>query len=449
MRALLPNDGVYALRYAAFPPAYYLVLVSVVGMSSLIPSSGASSNDAEIPRIVEELDPRVLLPLLQMGTLVVIHMDREGREYATGIVHIKAPPKVVWDTVVDYAAYGRYVPNIGEVKVLPSSTARIWKVRYLLKFKVLNLFSLNTTYVLEQHMNPMNEIWGIVSPKDRGDFSDVRFREYFIDDGSGNTIFVYTAYADLASFGYLAKVVYNSFPELVTPTLVSVGTLYPEAVKERIEGIKLNVNPITVSGVESVVLPGSMTQVAGPLLATLSPSYRVVLFHNPSKGGTRCVTGLTRISASADAVTSIIKGYESYPAFIPFITRARVVSGDANHYSVAYTLSFKVIFPLEIDYTLDYDATSGHAICWQLNKKHKHDINGEWGKIELVEVDHGSTAFTYTSYSNLASSGFFLRMMLKHIEGFDMGLRVALTDMLVAAYKKAAEGRMRYPGQTP
>jgi len=421
----------------------FLVLLLLLDITMVPPvahAPGFSRGDSIpfVPRIMDQIDPRELLPLLRAGTLVLIHRAEEGVEFATGIVLIEAPLEDVWNTVVDYPSYGHYVPNIGQVQVVQKPAADIWHVKYQLRFKVLNMFSLSVGYLLEQHYIPTSEIWGIVPPGQESDLSDVRFREYFIDDGSGNTIFVYTAYADLRSYGYLAKVVYDAFPELATPTLVSVGTLFPEAVKERIERIRLNTRPERVR-CDSVALPESLGGVSKDVLAAIPPHYRMILFHNPSPGGVRFATGLARIDADIGTVSSLVKGYDAYPQFIPFIKSAMMTQRGGNRFSVKYTLTFRVIFPLDIDYTLDYIAPSENVLCWQLDKKEKHDIDGEWGRIELIPAGHASTLIAYTSYSHLASGGFFMKLLLKHIEGFDMGLRVAATDMVVSGYKRAAE----------
>ncbi len=407
-------------------------------ITNLLQEGLFASDDDSIPRIIEEINPGDLLPLLKMGTIVLIHKNHEGIEFATGILHIKAPVEDVWNTVIDYPSYSEYVPNIGEVNIVDKISDKKWKVKYLLKFKVLNLFSMNVTYMLEQHYKPMREIWGIVSSEDETDFSDVRFREYFIDDGDGNTIFVYTAYADLKSFGYLAKILYKSFPELVTPTLVSVGTLYPEAVKERIEKIKLNFNPLEVK-YNSVTMPESFAQISAEYLKKIPQNYRIIIFHNPAPGGVRFATGLIRVSTDADTLSRLLQSYERYPDFISFVKNTKIMNRNGTNFSVKYNLSFRVIFPLDIEYTLDYVKLSPYNTCWELNQKEKHDINGEWGRMEVIPVDHESSLLAYTSYSHLASSGFFMKLLLKHIEGFDMGLRVAMTDMVVSAYKRAAE----------
>lgn len=416
------------------------VLIFHILISPLLQTLSASELDDSIPRIVEEINPRDLLPLLKMGTVVLIHKNPEGIEFATGILHINAPIKDVWNTVIDYPSYGEYVPNIGEVKIFEKVTEEKWMVKYLLKFKVLSLFSMNVNYMLEQHYKPMSEIWGIVSSTQKSDFSDVRFREYFIDDGSGNTIFVYTSYADLASFGYLAKILYKSFPELVTPSMVSVATLYPEAVKERIEGIKLNFNPVEVK-LNDVELPEPFSKVSYEYLKKIPQNYRIIIFHNPAPGGVRFATGVVRVNTGADTLLSLLSNFEKYPEFISFVKSTKVINFNEDNFSVKYNLSFRVIFPLDIDYTLDYQNSSPDSICWKLNKQEKHDINDELGRIEIIPLNHSSSLFVYTSYSNLVSSGFFMKLLLKHIEGFDMGLRVAMTDMLVSAYKKAGENK--------
>ncbi len=415
------------------------LIILIFNFITNLPQGGLfASEDDSIPRIIEEINPKDLLPLLKMGTVVLIHKNSEGIEFATGILHIKAPIKDVWTTVIDYPSYSEYVPNVGSVDIVEKINDEKWNVKYLLKFKVLNLFSVNVNYMLEQHYKPMREIWGIVSSKENSDFSDVRFREYFIDDGNGNTIFVYTAYADLRSFGYLAKILYKSFPELVTPTLVSVGTLYPEAVKERIEKIKLNFNPLEVK-YDSVTLPESFAEISAEYFKKIPQNYRIIIFHNPAPGGMRFASGLIRVNTDAETLSKLLNSYERYPEFISFVKNTKIMNRNENHLSVKYKLSFRVIFPLDIDYTLNYTTLSDYNTYWELNQQEKHDIHGEWGRMEIIPVNHETSLLAYTSYSHLASTGFFMKLLLKHIEGFDMGLRVAMTDMVVSAYKRAAE----------
>jgi len=413
-------------------------VIIVIFLATLPLTLHAGLRDDSIPKITEEINVRELLPLLKMGTLVLIHKNEEGIEFATGILHIKAPVKKVWETVIDYEAYKEYVPNMESVSVVEKTTDTTWKVQYNLKFRVTSFFNTRITYYLQQHYKPYSEIWGVVSDSSKNVFSDVRFREYFIDDGNGNTIFVYTAYADLKSFGYLARIIYDAFPELVTPTLVSVGTIYPEATKERIEGVRLNYNPLEVR-TDSIVIPDSLTGIPEEYVKKIPPKYRFILFHNPLPGGVRFATGIVYVNTSADTLYRILSDFEHYPEFISFVKKTRVLNNNGNNFSVRYNLSFRVIIPVDIDYTLNYNHINPYSILWQLNEDEEHDISGEWGRMEVIPVNDNSSILIYSSYSNLASGGFFMKLLMKNITGYDMGLRVATTDMLLAAYKKASE----------
>lgn len=411
-----------------------IVLFFVTGMVYGDPDSDS------IPRIVEEINVKDLLPLLKLGTVVLIHKDQKGTEFATGIVLIKAPLKKVWDTLLDYDRYNEFVPNVKQCRVLERKAEDNLLIEYALKFSVVGLFDVGINYYLDQYYKKYSEIWGIITEKKKSDFKDVRFREYLIDAGEDNTIFVYTAYADLRSSGFLARIIYDAFPELITPTLVSVGTIFPEAVKERIEGVKLNYNPVEVK-IDSVNLPQAISNNTELFknFAKIPPTYRTVLFHNPMSGGVRFASGITHVETEADQLKKVIMNFENYANFISFIKETHLLNKNNNLFSVKYKLLFKVIVPMRINYTLDYEQSAPFLLDWKLNKKEEHDISGEWGRIEIIPLNHTSSILVYTSFSHLVSTGFFTKMMLKHINGFDMGLRVATTDMVMNAYKRAAE----------
>lgn len=381
---------------------------------------------------LEGLDVKSLIGILERGSIILIHEEPGKPKFISGIVLIDTPFEKVWGVVTDYGRYHEFVPNAKKLTVLkrfPESSTQI--TEYYLGFKALGFFSVKVIYTLEQHLHKKERIiWGVPAAMGKQVFKEVLYREMYFPVGQ-KTVMIYTAYADLASFGLLAKLVYKWFPELQTPTLVAVSTLFPEAVKERLEGRKVIIEPKEVVP-GKVEVPPRMEDIS-PLLPLLKRFGKVIISYYPDENKIRFFSGLFFTQAPKDTARRVVTNFEQYPEFFKMVKKAKAREVQ-NGYSVDLKIAYKVIFPITIKETLNYTWTDDRSrLYFELDKNKKHDIEGEWGAWDFWPVD-GGTVVSYTSFSDLRSSSFFFRILMDNIEGFGMGMRVATMCVVTEAF---------------
>lgn len=364
---------------------------------------------------------RTLESVLQVGTVVITH-----EKFITGIVMIDAPFDKVWNVVTDYESYGDFVPNVKQLKILRREGNKE-VVEYKLKFAVLGFFGFTVVYTLE-HTYKNGIVVGLPSKEGKQVFKEVCFKKIMIPTGS-RTILVYTAYADLSSFGVLAKLIFKWFPELERPALAAVTTLFPESLKERIEGRKIITKP---KRFEQVDVP--RIDDITPLLPLMRKADNVMISFYPDKNNIRFFAGYTLTTSPIGKVKKFITDFKNYPRFlgiVKHISSKQIPDG----YEVDVVLKYKIALPIELRYSLKYKWLSDNRLYFELNENKKHDIAGKWGAWDFWTTPYG-TVISYVSFTNLRLSNFFLKLLMDKIEGFDVGLEVGLTGTLMNSFKE-------------
>ena len=110
--------------------------VSIILMSIFMltfPTLSGAENGEEIPRIRDKIDVLSLVPILEKGSIVLIHPPEEDGavQYVTGIVLIDKPFEYVWQDMVDYNKYAGIVPNAEEIKVIDDTNPLVPIVEYV------------------------------------------------------------------------------------------------------------------------------------------------------------------------------------------------------------------------------------------------------------------------------------------------------------------------------
>ena len=411
-------------------PLVVLVIVMIA-----VPSPGRQE---EVPDISTGIDFDALKPILEQGTVVLIHKVPAGeRQFCTGIAMMNETHRKVWDTVVDFDQYGQFVPNAKGVWVVdePAPDTRI--VAYHVKFNLLGPLGVNIIYTLEQHFDPFRSIWGFPAKEGEGVFRDVRYHETFIPVDDGHTIFTYTTYADLKSFSRLGKLFLNAFPEMETPAMIAVDTLFPESLKEKIDGSRL------IAGIEK----GNLEKVEVPSfegfdLERLRPvleNYRFVVTHYPDDAGLRFISSLCVIDRPAEEVYRTIGDFDRYPEFMPFVLKAKRTDLDDERWAVDYETKIEMIVDIDLDYRMLYREVGPYEFSWEIDPSHPHDVSGDWGRIKVIPLGEDASIFLSTQYVDLGSGSFVLRALANRIIAFDLGMRVALGEVNMSMFKKRVE----------
>lgn len=390
------------------------------------------------PEIRGTFDPKEIAPLLEKTSIVILHEQPGKPTYITGILLIHAGFEKVWSTVTDYAHYHEFVPNVIHVKVLekrPEEGSQ--DSEYKTGFKA-GPIELGIVWTLEQHLlKDEHMIWGLPAKKGEQAFTEVNYREIYFPVDEHRTIMTYTTYANLSSFGALAKLAFKAFPEMETPTLVSVGTLFPESVKERVEGIKILVEPKDINR-EKVVVPPQIKDSAA-LEGLLRQFKKVVLSWYPDENGIRFFSSLALVDAPPETCRKVVTDFPRYPKVFKVIEHVRKIRGDENAFTIEFKAKYKIIFPLTFEYSLDYKWNEPRTrLLYELNTLRDHNIEGEWGAWDFYPMD-GKTLLSYTAFSDLRSGGFFLKVMMDNIAGFGNGLRVGMVSILMQAFSSAID----------
>ncbi|MCA9770984.1 MAG: SRPBCC family protein [Myxococcales bacterium] len=390
-----------------------------------------AEGECPVPDVAASLDVPGLLPLLEQGTVVLIHPKGPGEaQFLTGVVLVDAPPEKVWEVATDYAFYGGFVPNVHAVtpqrEVGPG--ARVY--RYELTFNVLWPLKFSTRYDLLQTFDAPRSICGVPDPAGKSDFTDVRFRTDLLPVGADRTAMVYTTFADLKSFSTLGRLVFNSFPEFQTPMLVAVATLYPEAIKSRIEHRALIDGLWNMKG-PAPEIPTVLTPAVKPALRALLDGYRVVVSHYPVATGQRFVSAITRVPADADAVAAVVGDYDHYPEFVKFMSEAEKFDDHGDTWQVRYETEVDLIFKIGMESTLRYRRVGPREAVWALNPDEDHDPAADWGRVAVEPEDGKGALLAYTQFLDIGSGSFLIRALTGKIQGFQPGMRIVMADLWV------------------
>lgn len=392
----------------------------------------------KVPDITGKIDFNTLKPILEQGTVVLIHKVTVGEpQFCTGIAMMNETRRKVWDTVVDFDQYGQFVPNAKRVWVVDEPAPETRIVGYHVKFNVVGPLGVNIIYTLEQHFNPFRSIWGIPAKEGEGVFRDVRYHETFLPVDADRTIFTYTTYADLKSFSRLGKLFLNAFPEMETPAMIAVDTLFPESLKEKIDGSRL-ISGLQRGDLETVEVPSF----EGFDLERLRPvleNYRFVVTHYPDAAGLRFISSLCVIDRPAEEVYRVVRDFDQYPEFMPFVLKSAVSDLGEKGWAVDYETNIKMIFNIELAYRMLYREVGPFEFCWEIDHDLPHDVEGDWGRIKVIPLGEDASIFLSTQYVDLGSGSFILRALANRIIAFDLGMRVALAEVNMSMFKKRVE----------
>ncbi len=374
-----------------------------------------------------------LIPILEKASIVIIQKEAGKPPFITGIVLINAPPDDVLRVIKDYERYHEFVPNVSKVRVLeryPEKNTQISE--YNIGFDIAFGIKFTVTYTLEQNfLDSERIIFGFPSKKGVQVFGDVRYIEKYYETPDKRTIMVYSAYADLASFGILSKLVYRAFPELQIPSLVAVSTLFPEAVKERIEGKKLIVEP---KSIPDDLKPAERIKIEN-ILPLLRIYRNVIVSWYPDENEIRYFSSFLLTKKDPAYIRSLITDFRNYPRIFRLIESAEP-SITENGYKVKFKIKYKVALPIEIEYSTIYSWNESRTrLECRIDKSAKRDIENGLCAWDIFQTQYG-TVIGFTEFSDLRGSSYFLRILMDKVKGFGIGLRVATVSAQMEALDK-------------
>jgi|GEM_PF-976427 hypothetical protein len=376
-----------------------------------------------------------LVPVLEKGSVVIIQREKGKPPFITGIVLINASLEKVFSVVRELEKYHEFVPNVSKVRVVEKVDENTENVEYNLAFDVALGIKFKISYTLEEKNDYKNYIrYGVPAKKGEQAFRDVRFIEKFFSLEDGRTVMIYSAYADLASFGLLSKLVFRAFPELQIPALVAVSTLFPEAVKERIEKRKIIVEPKEVN---YNLLKAPERLDINSLLPILRLYRNIIISWYPDESGVRFFSSFVLLKRDIDYIKSQITNFSEWPKVFKIVEEANPET-IRNGYRVKFKVKYKVVFPIELEYSSIYLwDEKGERLTCQIDRTQKRDIEGSICSWDFYNTNYG-TVIGYSEFSDLRTGSYFLKLLMDKVPGFGIGLRVAL----VSAYSELMKEKL-------
>lgn len=403
---------------------YYKTLVFSLFSLLMITGSAKAQIPEGFPKIPSYDVIKTLTPILERASVVIIQKEKNKPPFITGILLINEKIDNVVKVIRDFEKYHEFVPNISKIRILERKEDGTEIVEYNLAFDVALGLKFKITYTLEQKYDEKNYlIWGLPAKGREQAFSDVRFIEKYYSTEDGRTVMIYSAYADLASFGFLSKLVYKAFPELQIPTLVSVSTLFPEAVKERIEGKKIIVESKNVD-YEKIKIPQRLP--IESLLPILKTYRTIIVSWHPDENNVRFFSSYSLLRKDIKYVKSQITNFESWKKVFRIIEDAKPTQIE-NGYKVKFKIKYKILLPIELEYTQIYTWIGDSRLECEIDRKEKRDIEGGFCGWDFYETKFG-TVIGYTEFSDLRTGSYFLKLLMDKVAGFGIGLRVGMVS---------------------
>ena len=380
-------------------------------------------NQNDFPKIEKYINLKKF-EVIKKGTLVITHENG----FVTSIIFYKVPLEVLWNRILDFDSYSEYTPHIKSAKV-KEKEGDTWVVDYKLVFD-FSLISIDFGFSLKFFINEKEkEIYGFPLK------GKVGFRMKFLET-DGGVILIYTGFADLKSFGILAKFIFRLFPEVETPLLVGVMTVFPEGIKEKLEGLKLIGTPDF--GESDVDIPERLKKEEISEISNLAGvSKSIVLAHYPDGGVARFATGFAFLKREKDFIWRAITDFGSYKKVTGLIYKVRVVEpSPGKDYTVDFGLRYKAgPLSLKVNFSLDFNWDGEEKLIFVMNRERDNDFDGAWGSWDVYTYSNGSV-LAYTTFADLGTANFILRLMLRSVKGSELGINIGTVSMMMDSFEK-------------
>lgn len=192
-------------------------------------------NSAQEPEGInmKGIDPEQIAALAKQGSLLIVKLKPGGglKEVVSATV-VNAPTDRVWDTLVDFESYPKFMPQTTKMRILakPAENQIITEQTITVEIYVLKV---NLTYQHLQKLEPKSRIrFSYLSGDLPGTFGAWDIVEV---PGKNQTIIFYTLYSNLTSLPWPIGPIMRNQPDFLTSVNVSTGSMVVKAVKEEVE----------------------------------------------------------------------------------------------------------------------------------------------------------------------------------------------------------------------
>ncbi len=191
--------------------------------------AGAQPVYVEPESVGPKLDVPSLLPLMKQGELCFVTSKDNGRlKQATAIALINAPQAIVWETVVNFAAYPEFMPTVNKAEVVKREDGEV-VVDYRLEVPGPNIdFTVRHRFVPQSQV----DVW---LEDDKGPLKKGGWRFELLPADGGQTILLYDFYSDLTDVNWIVRWLLNKHPVIESGLNVGSALITVQSIKRRAE----------------------------------------------------------------------------------------------------------------------------------------------------------------------------------------------------------------------
>lgn len=195
----------------------------------------------------------------------------------------------------------------------------------------------------------------------------------------------------------------------------------------------------------AVAISGSATDLAfnpenldTKTLRTLAERGTSVIVDSDATGALKLVTASIVVNAPPQAVFDTAMDFAHFPEFMPQVESAKVDADAPDHKNVQLGLKFKFsVISTSMKYTERVTWTAPERITFQFVEG---DLTKGGGSYRMLPLDGGTkTLLFYSTISDLRSTGFLTRTLIKEQPPMEAAIQVSTASVVAEAIKKRAE----------
>ncbi|MFH2100406.1 MAG: SRPBCC family protein, partial [Pseudomonadota bacterium] len=191
--------------------------------------AGAEPVYVEPESMGPKLDVAALMPLLSEGDLCMVTSKENGRlKQATAMTLINAPQALVWETVVNFAAYPEFMPTVDKAEIVERVDGEV-VVDYRLEVPGPNIdFTVRHRFIPQTQV----DVW---LENDDGPLKTGGWRFELLPVDENRTLLIYDFYTDMSDTNWLVRILLKNHPVIESGINVGSALISVQSMKKRAE----------------------------------------------------------------------------------------------------------------------------------------------------------------------------------------------------------------------
>jgi ribosome-associated toxin RatA of RatAB toxin-antitoxin module len=374
--------------------------------------------------IVEKVSAEEMREFMGNGEIIFIDKTRNWAEtFISSAIVINAPVQRVWDVVTDFHSYSQYMPLVSNSQERKISENLV-DTSFRLTFKVA-IIPFSIDFSLLHRLYPYEDITWTLSRDDEDLSIDYGKWEFFPLDDNKRTLAIYSVFTKAKS-SFLMKIIEKE-PVLDLGFDIALSSAVPKVVKERVEGREWREMEVSqkmkLEKLKNFFERGNVV-----LLTTSKPL--------------NWYSSFVIFDAPVQRVWDVVTDYKNYNRFVPMVRSVKVKDMKDGSAVLTYEIDFNfIIFKKKTRYSVKQEFSQFREIKWDYHEGEIKGVKGEWN---FYEIDGNKTLGVYSWTSDLRSTGFIFKLLLKSFPILEDSIQAAIGAAFTEAVKEEVQRRKEF-----